>query len=68
MIYPNTRMGYEVETNPLDSPQEYRLFTVDIFKEVGPPHPHTQKILLEWTERARPARKKAFQRAAYSPE
>ena len=61
MIYPNTRMGYEVETNPLDSPQEYRLFVVDIFKEVGPPHRHTQKIPQEWMERADPARKKMFQ-------
>jgi len=61
MIYLNARMYHGVEPNPLDSPQEYRLFVVDIFKEVGPPHRHTQKIPQEWMERADPARKKMFQ-------
>ena len=68
MVYLNARMYHGVEPKPLDSPQAYRLFLVDIFKEVGPPHRHTQEIPLEWMERASPVRKKMFQRAPYSPE
>ena len=61
MIYLNARMYHGVEHKSLDSPQEYRLFVVGIFKEVGPPHRHTQEIPLEWMGRADPARKKMFQ-------
>ncbi|HIB88658.1 TPA: hypothetical protein EYN09_05480 [Candidatus Poribacteria bacterium] len=68
MVYLNARMFHGVEPKPLNSPQEYRLFVIDIFKEVGPPHRHTQEIPPEWMEQANPERKKMFQRAPYSPE
>ena len=68
MVYLNARMFHGVEPKPLNSLQEYRLFVIDIFKEVGPPHRHTQEIPPEWMEQANPERKKMFQRAPYSPE
>lgn len=68
MIYLNARMFHGVEPKPLDSPQAYRLFAIDIFKEAGPPHRFTQEIPAEWMERASPERKRLFDRAAYSPE
>ena len=68
MVYLNARMFHGVEPKPVDSPQAYRLFTIDIFKEAGPPHRHTQKIPPEWIAHAGPERKKMFLREAYSPE
>ena len=68
MVYLNTRMYHSAEPKPLDSPQAFRLFVIDIFKEAGPPHRYTQEIPPEWIERAGPERKKLFQREAYSPE
>ena len=68
MVYINARMFHGVDPKPLDSPQEYRLFAIDIFKEAGPPHRHTQEIPPEWIERASPQRKRLFLREAYSPE
>jgi len=68
MIYLNARMFHGVEPKPLDSPQPYRLFAIDIFKEAGPPHRHTQEIPPEWIERAGPERQKLFLREAYTPE
>lgn len=67
MVYLNARMFHGVEPKPLDSPQAYRLFVIDIFKEAGPPHRYTQEIPTEWMERAGPERKKLFQREPYSP-
>ena len=68
MVYLNARMFHGVEPKPLDSSQAFRLFAIDIFKEAGPPHRHTQEIPPEWIERAGPARKKMFVREAYTPE
>ena len=68
MVYLNARMFHGVEPKPLDSPQAFRLFAIDIFKEAGPPHRHTQEIPPEWIERAGPARKKMLVREAYTPE
>jgi hypothetical protein len=61
-------MFHGVEPKSLDSPQAFRLFLIDIFKEAGPPHRHTQEIPPEWIERAGPTRKKLFLREAYTPE
>lgn len=68
MVYLNARMFHGVEPKPLDSPQPFRLFLIDIFKEAGPPHRYTQEIPPEWIERAGPARKKMFLREAYTEE
>ncbi len=68
MVYLNARMFHGVEPKPLDSPQPFRLFLIDIFKEAGPPHRYTQEIPADWIERADPARKKLFSRAAYTPD
>jgi len=68
MVYLNARMFHGVAAKPVDSPQAYRLFLIDIFKEAGPPHRFTQEIPLEWLERATPERKRMFTRAAYTPE
>lgn len=68
MIYLNARMFHGVEPKPLDSPQPFRIFAIDIFKEAGPPHRHTQEIPPEWIERAGPERRKLFLREAYTPE
>ena len=35
-VYLNARMFHGVEPKPLDSPQAYRIFVIDIFKEAGP--------------------------------
>ncbi len=66
MVYIDARIFHAVEPKPADSPQPYRLFTIDIFKEVGPPHRYTQEIPAEWMERATPERLKLFQREAYT--
>lgn len=68
MVYINARMFHGVDAKPVDSPQEYRIFTIDIFKEAGPPHRHTQEIPAKWMEKASPYRKRLFEREAYSPE
>jgi phytanoyl-CoA dioxygenase PhyH len=68
MVYLNARMFHGVAAKPVDSPQAYRLFLIDIFKEAGPPHRYTQEIPPEWLERATPERKRMFARAAYTPE
>lgn len=68
MVYLNARMFHAVEPKPLDSPQPFRLFLIDIFKEAGPPHRYTQEIPAEWWERAGPERRKLFDREPYTPE
>ncbi len=68
MIYLNARMYHGVEPKSIDSPQQYRLFAIDIFKEAGPPHRFTQEIPEEWMKNASPERKRLFQREAYTPE
>lgn len=67
-IYLNARMFHGVEPKPLDSPQPYRIFTIDIFKEAGPPHRYTQAIPPEWMEGASPERKQMFDREPYTEE
>ena len=37
MVYINARIFHAVEAKPADSPQPYRIFNIDIFKEAGPP-------------------------------
>ena len=66
MVYINARIFHAVEAKPADSPQPYRIFNIDIFKQSGPPHRYTQEIPPEWMARANPARKKLFTRAAYT--
>jgi len=66
LVYINARIFHGVEPKPLDSPQPYRIFNIDIFKEAGPPHRHTQEIPAEWIARAGPARRKLFVREAYT--
>ena len=66
MVYINARIFHAVEAKPSESPQPYRIFNIDIFKEAGPPHRYTQEIPAEWMARANPARKKLFMREAYS--
>lgn len=66
MVYINARIFHAVEAKPLDSPQPYRIFNIDIFKEAGPPHRYTQEIPPEWMERANATRRKLFTREAYT--
>ncbi|MDA1138041.1 MAG: phytanoyl-CoA dioxygenase family protein [Planctomycetota bacterium] len=66
MVYINARMFHAAEAKPLDSPQRYRIFTIDIFKEAGPPHRFTQEIPEEWLAGASPERKKLFMRDPYT--
>ena len=66
MIYLNARTFHGVAAKPSDSPQEYRLFAIDIFKQAGPPHRHTQEIPPEWLARATPQRRRMFLREAYT--
>ena len=66
MVYINARIFHAVEAKPLDSPQPYRIFNIDIFKEAGPPHRYTQEIPPEWLSRANAMRKKLFTREAYT--
>lgn len=68
MVFINARMFHGVGAKPLDSPQEYRIFNIDIFKEAGPPHRHTQEIPPEWMKSTNPERKKMFQREPYTPD
>ena len=67
MIFINARIFHGVGPKPMDSSQKYRIFNIDIFKEAGPPHRHTQKIPTRWVESATPERKKLFQREPYTP-
>ncbi len=66
MVYINARIFHAVEAKPADSPQPYRIFNIDIFKEAGPPHRYTREIPTEWTARASPARRKLFMREAFT--
>ncbi len=66
MVYIDARIFHAVEAKPEDSPQLYRIFVIDIFKEAGPPHRYTQHIPSEWIERATPHRKKLFDRGGYT--
>ena len=66
MVYIDARIFHAVEAKPVDSPQPYRIFNIDIFKEAGPPHRYTQEIPAEWMERATPERKKLFTRDGYT--
>lgn len=65
MVYINARIFHGVESKPLDSPQPYRIFNIDIFKEAGPPHRHTQEIPSDWIAHADSHRKRLFLRDAY---
>jgi hypothetical protein len=66
MIYINARIFHGVAPKPADSPQAYRIFLIDIFKEAGPPHRYTQEISPEWMAKAGPERLKLFQREPYT--
>ena len=66
MVYIDARIFHGVEAKPLNSPQLYRIFNIDIFKEAGPPHRYTQEIPDEWMVRATPERQKLFRREAYT--
>ncbi len=66
MVYIDARIFHAVEAKPVDSPQPYRIFAIDIFKEAGPPHRYTQEIPAEWMARATPERQKLFNREAYT--
>jgi hypothetical protein len=66
MVYIDARLFHGVEAKPLDSPQPYRLFNIDIFKEAGPPHRFTQAIPAAWMARADEQRRKLFEREAYT--
>ena len=68
LVYINARMFHGVEPKPLDSPQLYRIFTIDIFKESGPPHRYTQAIPRDWIDRADSYRKQMFDREPYTEE
>jgi hypothetical protein len=67
MIYLNARMFHAVDPKPLESPQEHRIFIIDIFKQAGPPHRHTQAIPAVWWEQASDSRRRLFDREPYSP-
>ena len=66
MVYIDARIFHAVEAKPVDSPQLYRIFVIDIFKEAGPPHRYTQHIPPEWMEHATPERIKLFSRDGYT--
>ncbi|MEE2658716.1 MAG: hypothetical protein VX733_09455 [Candidatus Latescibacterota bacterium] len=66
MVYLNARVFHGVEPKPLDTKQDYRIFVIDIFKEAGPPHRHTQVISDEWMAQANPVRRQLFDRDPYT--
>jgi hypothetical protein len=68
LVYLNARTFHAVQPKPLDSPQPFRVFNIDIFKQAGPPHRYTQEIPPEWLANATPARQRMFQREPYTPE
>jgi hypothetical protein len=65
-VYLNARMFHGVDPKPLDSPEPYRIFLIDIFKEAGPPHRYTQEIPQSWLDSASPDRAKLFDREPYT--
>jgi hypothetical protein len=65
-VYLNARMFHGVDPKPLDSPEPYRMFLIDIFKEAGPPHRYTQEIPQSWLDAASPERLKLFTRDPYT--
>ena len=68
MVFINARMFHAFQPKPVDSPQPYRLFAIDIFKEAGPPHRYTQEIPPEWMENADSYRQMLFDREPYTEE
>ena len=66
MVYINARIFHAVEPKPLDSPTPYRIFNIDIFKEIGPPHRYTQPIRDDWLEGASPKRLQLFTREHFT--
>ncbi|MCG9126712.1 phytanoyl-CoA dioxygenase family protein [Candidatus Poribacteria bacterium] len=66
MVYINARIFHAVESKPVDSSQLFRIFVIDIFKEIGPPHRYTQEIPEEWMTQATPFRQKLFDRRGYT--
>ena len=58
MVYIDARIFHAVEAKPVDSPQLYRIFNIDIFKEAGPPHRYTHKksLMTGWQRRHRSVR------------
>lgn len=65
-VYLNARMFHGVDPKPPDSPQSYRIFLIDIFKEAGPPHRYTQEIPGDWMRKATPSRRKLFDREPWT--
>ncbi len=65
-VYLNARMFHGVDPKPPASPQPYRIFLIDIFKQAGPPHRFTQEIPQEWMARANPHRRRLFAREPYT--
>ena len=68
MVYINARIFHGVEAKPVDSPQPYRIFNIDIFKEAGPPHRYTQEIPAEWLDDADAYRRHLFERDHYTDD
>ena len=67
MVYIDARIFHAVEAKPVDSPQLYRIFNIDIFKEAGPPHRYTQEIPDDWMATCDTViRRKLFDREAYT--
>ncbi|MGY8824724.1 MAG: phytanoyl-CoA dioxygenase family protein [Candidatus Latescibacterota bacterium] len=66
MVYINARTFHAIEAKPVDSPQPYRIFNIDIFKQAGPPHRYTQEIPREWSAGADAYRQQLFLRDPYS--
>lgn len=65
-VYLNARMFHGVDPKPVDSPQPYRIFLIDIFKEAGPPHRYTQEIPENWVQKASPSRRRLYDRDPYT--
>jgi hypothetical protein len=65
-VYLNARMFHGVDPKPVDSPQPFRMFLIDIFKQAGPPHRYTQEIPQRWLDNASPERTKLFDRDHYT--
>ena len=65
-IYLNARTFHAVDPKPIDSPQPFRIFLIDIFKEAGPPHRYTQEIPEDWMAAASAERRKRFDRDPYT--
>ena len=65
-VYLNARMFHGVDPKPIDSKQPFRMFLIDIYKEAGPPHRHTQEIPNDWMDKASPRRRKLYERDPYT--